>query len=119
LRAGSRKRLGALCPAGRDRVEESARERLLAVRHGGFFDRFVLCGAHTSSLSPPPIVGNVVILIDLILVVVFCVIGRISHEEGVFGDLPGLLGTIWPFVVAAVIAHLALLVARRPHRERM
>ncbi|WP_228479718.1 DUF3054 domain-containing protein [Microbacterium abyssi] len=59
-----------------------------------------------------------VLLLDLVLVVVFCVIGRLSHAEGIFGDLPGLLNTIWPFVVALLIAHLVLLV-RRVRIERM
>jgi hypothetical protein len=63
-------------------------------------------------------VGNVVILIDLVLVVVFCVIGRLSHAEGIFGDLPGLLNTIWPFAAAALVAHVVLLV-RRARAERM
>ncbi|MCK3770407.1 DUF3054 domain-containing protein [Microbacterium aerolatum] len=59
-----------------------------------------------------------VLLIDLVLVVVFCVIGRLSHAEGIFGDLPGLLGTIWPFVAALLIAHVVLMI-RRVRRERM
>lgn len=53
-----------------------------------------------------------VIIIDLILTVVFCVIGRVSHTEGVLSDLPGLLQTIWPFVSALVVAHIVLLIAR-------
>lgn len=59
-----------------------------------------------------------VLLIDLVLVVVFCVIGRLSHAEGIFGDLAGLLGTIWPFVAALLIAHVVLMI-RRVRRERM
>ncbi len=59
-----------------------------------------------------------VILIDLVLVVVFCVIGRLSHAEGIFGDLPGTLNTVWPFVVALLVAHGTLLL-RRAHAERM
>lgn len=59
-----------------------------------------------------------VILIDLVLVVVFCVIGRLSHAEGILGDLPGTLNTVWPFVVALLVAHGALLL-RRAHAERM
>lgn len=59
-----------------------------------------------------------VILVDLVLVVVFCVIGRLSHAEGIFSDLPGLVNTIWPFVVAALVAHVVLL-ARRVRAERM
>lgn len=57
-------------------------------------------------------VGNVVILIDLVLVVIFCVIGRLSHAEGIFSDLPGLLNTIWPFVLALLVAHAVLLLRR-------
>lgn len=59
-----------------------------------------------------------VLLIDLVLVIVFCVIGRLSHAEGIFGDLPGLLGTIWPFVAALLIAHVVLMLSR-VRRERM
>lgn len=58
------------------------------------------------------------ILIDLVLVVVFCVIGRLSHADGIFSDLTGLLNTIWPFVVALLIAHAVLLISRM-RAERM
>jgi hypothetical protein len=34
------------------------------------------------------------LVIDAVLVIVFCVIGRRSHHEAVF---PGLLRTLWPF----------------------
>lgn len=50
-----------------------------------------------------------VILIDLVLVAVFCVIGRLSHAEGILGDLPGLANTAWPFLLATLIAHAVLL----------
>jgi len=60
----------------------------------------------------------VTILIDLVLVVVFCVIGRLSHAEGVFSDVPGLLETTWPFVVALLLAHGVLLL-RRAQADRM
>lgn len=59
-----------------------------------------------------------VVVIDVILVTVFCVIGRLSHAEGVFSDVPGLLNTIWPFLVAVLAAHAVLLV-RRTAGERM
>lgn len=58
------------------------------------------------------------ILIDLVLVVVFCVIGRLSHAEGIFSDLPGFLNTTWPFVVALLLAHGVLLL-RKAQPERM
>lgn len=53
-----------------------------------------------------------VIVIDLVLTAVFCIIGRLSHAEGVFSDLPGLLHTTWPFVAALAAAHIVLLIAR-------
>ncbi|WP_417508267.1 DUF3054 domain-containing protein [Microbacterium sp.] len=58
------------------------------------------------------------ILIDLVLVVVFCVIGRLSHDEGIFSDLPGLLNTTWPFVLALLLAHGVLLL-RKAQPDRM
>lgn len=58
------------------------------------------------------------ILIDLVLVVVFCVIGRLSHAEGILSDLPGLLNTTWPFVLALLLAHGVLLL-RKAQPERM
>lgn len=60
----------------------------------------------------------VVILIDVVLVVVFCVIGRLSHASGILGDIPGTLGTIWPFLVAMLLAH-AVVLFRRARLERM
>ncbi|MGV2983092.1 DUF3054 domain-containing protein [Microbacterium sp. AGC85] len=59
-----------------------------------------------------------VVIIDVILVTVFCVIGRLSHAEGVFSDVPGLLNTIWPFLTAVLFAHLSALVVR-VRTERM
>ncbi|MCS3842052.1 DUF3054 domain-containing protein [Microbacterium sp. AK031] len=59
-----------------------------------------------------------VVVIDAILVAVFCVIGRLSHAEGVFSDIPGLLGTIWPFLVAVLAAH-AVLLLRRTSADRL
>ncbi|GGD72653.1 hypothetical protein GCM10007269_14710 [Microbacterium murale] len=55
-----------------------------------------------------------IIVIDVILVAVFCVIGRLSHAEGVFSDIPGLLGTTWPFLVAVLAAHAVMLIRRTP-----
>lgn len=61
---------------------------------------------------------TLIVVIDVILVTVFCVIGRLSHAEGVFSDIPGLLNTIWPFLVAILAAHVVML-ARRSRSERM
>lgn len=57
---------------------------------------------------------TLVVAIDVILVAVFCVIGRLSHAEGVLSDIPGLLGTIWPFLVALLAAHAVMLIRRTP-----
>lgn len=64
----------------------------------------------TSSRTPVALT----IVIDVILVAVFCVIGRLSHAEGVFSDIPGLLNTTWPFLVAVLAAHAVMLIRRTP-----
>ncbi len=58
------------------------------------------------------------ILIDAVLVVAFCLLGRLSHDEGIFGDPAGTLQMIWPFLVALLLAH-GVLVLRRAPAERM
>lgn len=52
--------------------------------------------------------------VDAVLVLVFCVIGRLSHAAGVFGDIPGFLHTVWPFLAALAIAYAVLAVFRVP-----
>lgn len=59
-----------------------------------------------------------IVLWDLWFVIVFCLIGRMSHDEGIFGDVLGTLNTIWPFAVAVIAAHL-LLRWRRARTERL
>lgn len=49
-----------------------------------------------------PIVAAVV---DLVLVVIFCAIGRRSHDEA--GALSGLVHTAWPFVAGAAVGWVA------------
>ncbi|MGA9870770.1 MAG: DUF3054 domain-containing protein [Rhodococcus sp. (in: high G+C Gram-positive bacteria)] len=44
-------------------------------------------------------------VIDLVLVIVFCAIGRRSHDEA--NALTGLATTAWPFVVGAVAGWVA------------
>jgi len=51
------------------------------------------------------------VLADLLLVVVFCAIGRASHDESPLG---GLLATAWPFVVALAVGWGVSLGWRRP-----
>ncbi|MGW5385502.1 DUF3054 domain-containing protein [Nocardia sp. NPDC003963] len=54
----------------------------------------------------------VAIVVDIVLVVVFCAIGRRSHDESV---LTGLLHTAWPFVTGLAVGWIAaLLIARKP-----
>ncbi|WP_282858594.1 DUF3054 domain-containing protein [Pseudoclavibacter helvolus] len=55
------------------------------------------------------------LIVDLLLVVVFAVIGRMSHAEGV--SLAGIVTTGWPFVLGLLIAWvLATLFRWRPWR---
>lgn len=50
-------------------------------------------------------------LVDAVLVIVFCAIGRRSHDEAV---LAGMLRTVWPFGVGLLLGWLiALAVAAR------
>ncbi|WP_460800634.1 DUF3054 domain-containing protein [Microbacterium sp. GXF6406] len=53
-----------------------------------------------------------VLVIDLVSVLAFCMIGRRSHAEGVLTDLPGLANTIWPFLVALLVAHAVVILTR-------
>ncbi|HLS79300.1 MAG TPA: DUF3054 domain-containing protein [Nocardia sp.] len=50
------------------------------------------------------------IVVDLVLVAVFCAIGRRSHDEAV---LAGLMKTLWPFAVGLALGWaLAVLLTR-------
>lgn len=49
-----------------------------------------------------PVIAAVV---DVVLVIVFCVIGRRSHDEA--NAVAGLATTAWPFVVGAVVGWVA------------
>ena len=44
-------------------------------------------------------------VVDLVLVVIFCIIGRRSHDEA--DAVTGLLHTAWPFVAGAVVGWAA------------
>lgn len=53
------------------------------------------------------------LILDAVLVLVFAVIGRASHDE----DPLGFLLTAWPFLVALLVGHLvAALLPARPRR---
>ncbi|MCZ4077120.1 DUF3054 domain-containing protein [Rhodococcus sp. H36-A4] len=44
-------------------------------------------------------------VIDLVLVLIFCAVGRRSHDES--GALAGLATTAWPFLIGAVVGWAA------------
>ncbi|WP_039802993.1 DUF3054 domain-containing protein [Nocardia araoensis] len=48
-------------------------------------------------------------VVDALLVVVFCAIGRRSHDEAV---LAGLLRTVWPFATGLVVGWLVVVSLR-------
>lgn len=52
------------------------------------------------------------VVVDVVAVLAFVAIGRRSHAEGL--DLPGLLGTLWPFVVGAVVGWASVSGVRWP-----
>lgn len=51
-------------------------------------------------------------ILDVILVIVFAVIGRLSHGEGL--GLGGVLGTLWPFLTGLLIGWLLVRGLNRP-----
>ncbi|MEV0028875.1 DUF3054 domain-containing protein [Nocardia sp. NPDC050793] len=54
------------------------------------------------------------VAVDALLVILFCVIGRRSHDEAV---IAGLLKTLWPFAIGLAIGWaVAIVVARRTGR---
>ena len=53
------------------------------------------------------------VIVDVVLVLIFAVIGRASHDE----SPAGFLLTAWPFLVALLVGHLlAALLPGRPRR---
>ena len=64
---------------------------------------------------PPLIPPVVALLLDALLVVVFAAIGRATHDGDVLGPGgSGLATTAWPFLVALLIAWVALRAWRYP-----
>lgn len=53
------------------------------------------------------------ILVDLVLVVLFTVIGRASHSESLTPS--GIVATAWPFVTALLVAWAVMLLRKREH----
>lgn len=55
------------------------------------------------------------IVLDVVLVIVFAVIGRATHHEGVLGEGGlGLATTAWPFLAALALGWLVSLAWRAP-----
>lgn len=54
------------------------------------------------------------VVIDLLLVIVFAVLGRRSHAEGL--DLAGIFDTATPFLVALLVFSCIGVLWREPHR---
>lgn len=54
------------------------------------------------------------LVVDLLLVIVFAVLGRRSHAEGL--DLAGIFDTATPFLVALLVFSCIAVLWREPHR---
>lgn len=54
------------------------------------------------------------LVIDLLLVVVFAIVGRAAHAEAL--DVAGVVSTAWPFLVGAVLGQATTLAWRSPTR---
>ncbi len=52
------------------------------------------------------------LLVDVVAVVVFCAVGRRSHDEGL--SLGGVATTAWPFLAGTAVGWLASRAWRRP-----
>jgi hypothetical protein len=50
--------------------------------------------------------------VDVLCVLVFCAVGRRSHDEGL--NLPGVVTTAWPFLTGTVIGWLVSRAWQRP-----
>jgi hypothetical protein len=50
--------------------------------------------------------------VDVLCVLVFCAVGRRSHDEGL--DVTGIAATAWPFLTGTVVGWLASRGWRRP-----
>lgn len=57
-------------------------------------------------------VQRIALVVDIVLVVVFAVIGRANHDEGV--TLGGVAHTAWPFLAGLAVGHLVVAQRRTP-----
>jgi hypothetical protein len=64
--------------------------------------------------TPRPSVASVIVsaAIDVVLVLVFVLIGRASHDEGPLG----IFGTWWPFLAGLTIGWIGIRAWRSPRR---
>lgn len=67
-------------------------------------------------MIPTTSLQRIALAVDLVLVLVFAVIGRLSHHEGLSSD--GIAHTAWPFVVGVVVGTLLIAGAKRPPLSR-
>lgn len=67
-----------------------------------------------STSRPSAASASLTAVIDVILVVVFVLIGRRSHTEGL--TLMGTLETAWPFLAGLTVGWLVFRAWRRPRR---
>lgn len=63
-----------------------------------------------ASVGTAAVIGALVL--DAVLVIVFAVVGRSSHAEGL--DVAGVWGTAWPFLVGLGVGWLAARAWRHP-----
>lgn len=57
------------------------------------------------------------VVVDVVAIVLFAITGRSSHAEA--NSLTGVLHTAWPFLAAALTAHVVLHLLGTPWRDHM
>lgn len=62
--------------------------------------------------TPPPAAVAGALVLDAVFVVVFAVVGRLSHAEG--ADVVGVLTTAWPFLAGLALGWAAARAWRHP-----
>src|SRR5690606_31728477 len=113
--AGGRRGLGSTCRGGRRALPGG--DRLTGrgdrpVVDAGPPPRRAACSPHTLVTMSPRRIPTLAIVADVVAVVVFAAIGRMSHARP--DDLLGLLGTAAPFLVALVAVWAAPVVRANP-----
>ena len=70
------------------------------------------CQTRTMRMSITGTVQRIALAVDLVLVIVFAVIGRANHDEGV--TLSGVAHTAWPFLVGVGVGTLVVVALKKP-----